>query len=158
MPGRTFAGKTTLVADLVRKGATYYSDEFAVLDRAGRVHPYARPLQIRDQHTHRQTQCPVERLGGVAGRDPLPVDLVIVSRYRKGSQWRPKTLSTGAGFLELLNNTVSARSAPEIAFKTLKQAVSSAVMVKGSRGDTPQLIEWIAQQFDSPRTRLDVRQ
>jgi len=47
IPGRTFTGKTTLVAALVKAGATYYSDEYAVLDVRGRVHPYARPLGIR---------------------------------------------------------------------------------------------------------------
>jgi hypothetical protein len=41
MPGTSFAGKTTLVRAWLEAGATYYSDEFAVLDRAGRVHPFA---------------------------------------------------------------------------------------------------------------------
>src|SRR3954469_9856881 len=31
LPGRSHAGKTTLVAELVKAGATYYSDEYAVL-------------------------------------------------------------------------------------------------------------------------------
>ena len=35
MPGASFAGKTTLVQAWLEAGATYYSDEFAVLDRAG---------------------------------------------------------------------------------------------------------------------------
>ena len=48
IPGRSFSGKTTLVAELVRAGATYYSDEFAVIDRLGMVYPYARPLQVRE--------------------------------------------------------------------------------------------------------------
>jgi hypothetical protein len=33
------------VAELVRAGATYYSDEFAVLDSRGRVHPFPRPSE-----------------------------------------------------------------------------------------------------------------
>ncbi len=33
IPGRSFAGKTTLVKALVEAGAVYYSDEFAVLDK-----------------------------------------------------------------------------------------------------------------------------
>ena len=41
LPGTSFAGKTTLVAELVRAGAIYYSDEYAVLDEQGRVHPYS---------------------------------------------------------------------------------------------------------------------
>ena len=47
LPGKSGAGKTTLVAELIRAGATYYSDEYAVLDERGRVHPYARPLAVR---------------------------------------------------------------------------------------------------------------
>src|SRR5207249_290373 len=47
IPNKTFTGKTTLVAEFVRAGATYYSDEFAVLDGQGRVHPFPRPLSLR---------------------------------------------------------------------------------------------------------------
>ncbi len=46
MPGASFAGKTTLVQAWLEAGAVYDSDEFAVLDRAGRVHPFPRPLAI----------------------------------------------------------------------------------------------------------------
>ena len=42
IPGRSFSGKTTLVAALVKAGATYYSDEYAVFDANGLVHPYPR--------------------------------------------------------------------------------------------------------------------
>src|SRR5438094_6797894 len=40
LPGRSRAGKSTLVAELVRAGATYLSDEYAVLDDAARAHPF----------------------------------------------------------------------------------------------------------------------
>ena len=40
IPGRSMTGKTTPVKVLVEAGATYYSDEFAVLDKQGQVHPY----------------------------------------------------------------------------------------------------------------------
>src|SRR5579864_2048966 len=36
LPGQSFTGKTSLVAALVRAGAGYYSDEFAVVDLQGR--------------------------------------------------------------------------------------------------------------------------
>ena len=45
LPGTSYCGKTTLVAALVRAGATYFSDEFAVLDERGAVHPYPKPLR-----------------------------------------------------------------------------------------------------------------
>src|SRR6267143_94986 len=46
VPGRSFSGKTSLVAELVRAGETYYSDEYAVFDSRGRVHPFPKPLEI----------------------------------------------------------------------------------------------------------------
>src|SRR5205085_10523469 len=101
LPGRSFAGKTTLVAALVRAGATYYSDEYAVFDRAGRVHPYARPLALREG-AGRQTKVSVEALDGVKGVRALPVGLVIVRVYRSGARLRVRWLSNGQGSMSLL--------------------------------------------------------
>ena len=80
IPGRSFSGKTTLVAELVRAGATYYSDEYAVLDARGRVHPYPRPLAIRQGLVGNQKKCSVEELGGRSGVKSLRVGLVIVTK------------------------------------------------------------------------------
>jgi hypothetical protein len=144
IPGRSFSGKTSLVAALVRAGATYYSDEFAVVDKRGMVHPYARPLQVRENGSYRQTRRVVEEIGGVAGKRPLPVGLVIVSRYKPGARWAPRQLSPGIGLLKILDNTVSARRSPAIALSTLKQLVSDAIIVKGIRGEVAQVVDWIA--------------
>jgi hypothetical protein len=62
IPGLSFAGKTTLVLALVRAGAVYYSDEFAVLDERGRVHPYAKPVSVREGGEV-QTDHEIERFG-----------------------------------------------------------------------------------------------
>src|SRR5215210_719040 len=75
LPGRSFSGKTTLVAELVRAGATYYSDDYAVLDGRGRVHPFPRPLSIRPEGGYVQERLPVEAIGGRAGEAPVPVGL-----------------------------------------------------------------------------------
>jgi hypothetical protein len=152
IPGRSFAGKSTLVAELVRAGATYYSDEFALLDRQGRVHPYAQPLQMREDGSDRQTERPVEEFGGIAGQKPLSVRLVLVSKYQPGAQWSPRQLTPGVGLLRLLDNTVSARRAPAAAICTLKQVVSYAVIVRGVRGEASQIAQWIGAHFPSPQT------
>src|SRR5215212_580180 len=85
IPGRSFTGKTTLTAELVRAGATYYSDEFAVLDSEGRVHPYAKPLSVREGVTRRQRRVCVEEFGGSGATKPLPVRLVVVSEFVEGA-------------------------------------------------------------------------
>src|SRR3954454_11400347 len=46
MPGPTFSGKTTLVTELIRAGALYYSDDLAAFDRDGLVHASPKPLSI----------------------------------------------------------------------------------------------------------------
>src|SRR5262245_33841798 len=48
IPGRSFSGKTSLVVEFLKAGATYYSDEYAVLDHRGLVHPYPRLLSVRE--------------------------------------------------------------------------------------------------------------
>src|ERR671929_229610 len=73
IPGRSFSGKSTLVAALVRAGATYYSDEFAVLDERGRVHPFPKKLSMRLEGSARPRFAPVEELGGRRGTTPLRV-------------------------------------------------------------------------------------
>ena len=140
IPGRTFTGKSTLVAELVRAGATYYSDDYAVLDSRGRVHPYPKPLSLREEPTARGKKYSIEEIGGRVGREPLPVGLVIVSSYREGARWRPRQLSAGEGALALLANTVSARTEPAAAMSTLRQVVSSAPVLKGVRGDAKGIV------------------
>lgn len=149
IPGRSFAGKSTLVAALIRAGASYYSDEFAVIDEQGRVHPYARPLQLREDG--RQTAYPVEKFGGKAATKPLPVKLVLVTRHKTGATWRPRQLSPGIGALKLLDNTVSARRSPAQALRTLKPVVEGAQILRSSRGEASQVVSWLTTHFGPPQ-------
>ena len=143
IPGASYSGKTTLVEHLIRAGATYYSDEYAVLDERGRVHPYARPLGIRMSETARSTRIRAEEFGAQVGSKPLPIDLVISTGFRAGARWRPRKLTRGKGVLELLANTVSARSQPELALSVLPKALESARIVKGVRGEASEIVELI---------------
>src|SRR5579864_8797978 len=81
LPGRSFSGKTTLVREMLRLGATYYSDEFAVVDDSGKVHPFARPLGIREDSTYVQTKYTAETLGAISGVKPLPLGAVVMCKY-----------------------------------------------------------------------------
>jgi hypothetical protein len=141
LPGRTYTGKTTLVAALVRAGATYYSDEYAVLDAGGRVHPYPRPLSHRAEENGPPSRLSVEALGGRVGRAPLPVGQVVLSEYRPGARWRPRPLSTGQAVLAVLANTVPARRRPAAAIAALQQALSGARAVRGTRGEAEEMVE-----------------
>lgn len=147
-PGKTFSGKTTLVAALVKAGATYYSDEYAVFDSRGRVHPYPSPLSIRDGKGERFGSYTAEELGGSVGSRPLPVGLVVVSEYKSGAHWRPRAMSPGQATLALLANTVSARFQPRVALATLKRAVRRAPVLVGVRGEVEEVVEAMLSEVE----------
>lgn len=147
IPGRSFTGKTTLVAELVRQGATYYSDEYAVLDERGCVHPYLRPLSIRDAASGKVERVAANTLGGQHGRKPLPVGLVVVSSYREGARWRPRKLTAGEGALLMFANTVPARRQPAATLTALRHAMPRAQILKGVRGEASEVVDSILQEL-----------
>jgi hypothetical protein len=149
LPGRSFSGKTSLVAALVRAGATYYSDEYAVLDAQGRVHPYPRLLSIREAVNGTSRRCPPEALGGRAGSRPLPVGLVAVTQYRPGARWRPRAMEPGRAALALLNHTVSAQRRPAAVLGTLRQVVSQATTMKGARGEAEAIVRPLLERLEA---------
>jgi hypothetical protein len=148
LPGRTFAGKSTLVAALVRAGATYYSDEYAVLDERGRVHPFPKPIALREG-TARARKVPVGQIGGTQGERPIPVGLVVATRYRAGARFRPRRLTPGQAVLELLDNTVPARRAPRRAIAALRAVALEAVTLRGARGEAADLAGDLLRRIES---------
>jgi len=134
IPGRSLSGKSRLVQALVRAGATYYSDEYAVLDRRGRLYPFAKPLTIRraDGATDRVT---ANELGGTPGTRSLSVGMVVSTSYVPGAVWNPSSVSPGAGMLALLENTPRAQEAPARVMIALAGAAGVAVTLKGPRGE-----------------------
>jgi len=152
IPGRSYSGKSTLVAELVRAGASYYSDEYAVFDSRGRVHPFPKLLELRNEGEYEQTKVSVAELGGHSGTKPLPVGLVLMTQFKSGARWRPRTLTAGKGVLELLFNTVSARRNPERAMATLQRVASQAAVLKGVRGNASELVPAMLARVESPAT------
>ena len=146
IPGLSHSGKTTLVRQLIKAGASYYSDEYAVLDERGRVHAYPRPLGIRMPDSTTSRKVPAEEIGATVGAKPLRVGLVVSTNYKEGSRWRPREITRGKGVLELMANTVSARSQPQLALAVLPKALESAQILKGVRGEAGELVESILER------------
>jgi hypothetical protein len=134
-PGRSLSGKTTLVREMLRLGATYYSDEFAVVDSSGLVHPFARPLGIREDSSYAQTKYSAEELGATSGVKPLPMGMAVICKYEAGARWQPAPLSQGQGALELLANSVAVRSQPDQTLRRLQKLVRHTVFIQGTRGE-----------------------
>jgi hypothetical protein len=137
IPGRSFAGKSTLVLALMRAGALYYSDEFTVIDERGLVHPYAAPLWLRGS-----TSPPFEDFERFEERqeaEPLPIGAVVVTTYRPGAEWKPTRLPPGRGVLAMLANTLSALARPQEATRFITRALDGAVVLEGERGEADDL-------------------
>ena len=96
--GRSHSGKTTLAGWLAaHHGCPYVSDEVAVVDRAGRIVPFPRPLGIRadsplapatreDGSTKRfmphERLIPAADLGAVVAKSPVSVDAIVFPCFR----------------------------------------------------------------------------
>ena len=151
LPGRTLSGKSTLVKEFLRAGAEYFSDEYAVLDANGSVHPFPRPLSLRRGRPEDgdRTRMTAAELGAKAAKYPLPVSLVVLARYKHGARWRPKVLSAGEGVLGLMANTITAQSQPEKALATLEKTIRKAVVIAGNRGEAQEVVESILNNMEN---------
>lgn len=148
IPGRSLAGKSTLVAALVRQGATYFSDEYAVIDSVGCAHPYLKPVSLRNpDRTTRKVN--VLELGGRAATDPIPVGAVTCTKYRSGASWHPRQISKARTLLYLMDNTVVAQLKPQLALQCLSLVALRAIGWKGLRGDADETAERLLQQLDT---------
>ncbi len=137
LPGRTLAGESTLVLALVRTGATYFSDEFAVLDAQGRVHAYRKPLSERVEGAPRPRLHPPETLGGSTDGRGRSLGWVVSTRFRPAGAWAPAPMSRADAVMALFDNTVLARERPDFALERLTRAVEGAHALRGDRGEAP---------------------
>jgi hypothetical protein len=149
LPGRSMAGKSTLVEALVRAGATYYSDEYAVLDDYGKVYPYARRLSLRPRAGTPSRRCTAEELGGRRGSGPLPVKLIAVTKYQEGVRWNPRRLPPGQTLLELVSHTLPTLTYPERALSALQQITPQAHSLKGWRGAAEETAHALLRELEN---------
>jgi hypothetical protein len=138
MPGLSLAGKTTLVLELVRAGAVYYSDEFALLDEHGLVHPYPTTPALREPL--QPNDADVELLDRGRGTEPLPIGAVVFTTYRPGAQWNPTRLPPGRGVMAMLAHAPAAVTRSEEAMRVISRAIDGAVILEGDRGEARELV------------------
>lgn len=129
--GRAAIGKSTLVAALVRRGAVYYSDRFAVLDRAGRVHPYR--CMIGPGDDERPPDLRLIREDGATA--PLPIGLIVNGAYAPETVWWPKIVRGPHAVLPLVDNSVLPREQAAQLSPISAQIASNAVGLHGPRAE-----------------------
>ena len=151
LPANSFQGKTTFVTELVKNGAEYYSDEYAVIDENGLVHPFPRELSVRyvEQESFREKRVPIEEIGGKVGLDPIPIGLLFVTEYEADAAWEPQVLTIGQGMMEVIPHTIPRNFNTEFSLKVLNTALSDAIILKCQRGDAAEFAIKLLSFFDN---------
>lgn len=132
VPGTSMAGKSTIVRALIDAGATYFSDEFALVDADGLVWPYPRPVTLRNA-SGRARHLPTP----AAAPDGPPVRLgVLAALTYSPDGWQVQRLSAAQAALAMLANSLSAQRDAPRTLNYLAAAVTDVpVLLSGTRDD-----------------------
>jgi len=142
IPGVSYSGKTTLVAEFARRGVVYFSDEYAVLDENGNVHPFPRKLSVRGPGGS-LTEMTAESLGATVATAPARVGLVLITEFKSDSDINLEALTFGNAMLELIPHTIPIRMNTDFALKTFRNALSRAIILKGERPEAAIFAEYV---------------
>ena len=149
LPAVSGGGKTTMVAALLAEGAQYLSDEFAVIDPMGRVHPYPRNLAIRVE------DGPVKRisateLGGDIVLHPLAPIAIVFLTFRPGASLELQPLSPGQSAVRLLQHCLGARGRPAGTLSALRTLTELAPSFEATRGEATENAKTLVEQLCIP--------
>ncbi len=147
LPADSYKGKSSLVAELVRQGAEYYSDDFAIFDKNGLLHPFPRNISMRTDD-YRPYDLSVKSLGGVVATKPMPVGLVLFTEYEQGEKWKPDILTPGQGVLEMIPYVLPLRRDPKFSMRVLNSIASRAIIAVTRRGAAKEFAELLLNFVD----------
>jgi hypothetical protein len=145
IPGGPRSGKSTLVRALVARGATYYSDEYAVLD-GGNVYPYRSRLPEWIGDTGALSYL-LDEIRGVEPIKPLPVGIVVFAPYHPGAVFKPKLISRGKSLLGLFGQAVAAQRRPEQVLRVLDSVTRRCNALEGLRGDANGVATYLLERL-----------
>jgi hypothetical protein len=140
-PGDSYVGKSTVVAELIRNGADYLSDDYAIFDQEGRLYAFPRPLTIRADGPGREPQeLHPEDFGAQTLDGPLTVSVVCMTSYESDFDWSPVFLTPGQAVLEMVPFTFSFVNRPEFSLEVLNKIAERAIIISSKRGVPPILL------------------
>lgn len=149
MPGDSFTGKSTLVAALVKNGADYYSDDFAILDSKGLVRAFPRTISMRtDDGKFVAYEVSVDQLGGDVGQKHIPVGMILLTEHSPKKRWNPKFLTPGQGILEIIPFILTFRTQPKFSLKVLNNIADHAIIAASPRYSADRFAKTLLDFFD----------
>jgi hypothetical protein len=142
LPGSTHAGKSSLVAELLRRGASHLSDEYALIDSEGRAHAYPRPLLLRNGQPRQSLVLP-EELNSSFAAQPARVGWIIATGYVPGGGWKIQEISQSEAVMLLLRNTPHEMEQAPKMVDFFGCVAAHAACYQGSRGEVAEAAERI---------------
>lgn len=141
-PGSSHSGKSSLVAEFLRRGAVCLSDEYALIDIAGRVHAYPRVLLLRNgglaQTPIRPEECnPHSRVAS----DATAVGWILSIRYDREKRWNVAPVPQSDALISLLQNTPHVLAERPDMVEPFKRAVAGASCFAGTRGEATEAVD-----------------
>jgi hypothetical protein len=135
------SGKSTLVRALVACGATYFSEEYAVL-QGSTVEPYPSrlpswPRGSLDAWADESARAP----------KPVPVGVVLFVPYQSGAVFKPKMLSSGKFMLGMFRHAVASQHHPERVLRTLEAVLRRCNALEGVRGDAASVASYLLDRL-----------
>lgn len=141
LAGPKGSGTTTLVKAFLRAGATYHSDEYALVDRVGKMHPFGSSIEGNGSDPGSDGQATTATPDARRkARRATPVGCILFTRFRDGARFRPKTLTPGEAMLALLSNTTPVRFRPRPTIARLRRLVGAAPALRGVRGEADEVV------------------
>jgi hypothetical protein len=88
-----------------------------------------------DDGKYTSYELEIADLGGTAGKNPMPVGMILFTEYAPGRvRWRPKSLTPGRAVIELVQYALPMRRQPAFSLKVMNSLVRHAVVFSGRRG------------------------
>jgi hypothetical protein len=163
-PAAMEAGKTTLVAGLVRAGFGYLTDEAVAVDETTLcIRPYPKPLSIEreswflfpelepsadlpnDAYKNEQWQVPPSAIRPDAVGEPCPIDVVVFPRYRAGAETTLEPLRRAEALIELAENTFAFDTNARQRLDALAEVVRPAECLRLQMGSLGEAVELVSQ-------------
>ena len=133
IPGGPKSGKSTLVRALVGCGATYYSDEYAVLE-GNMVQPF--PARLPNWSAPGTSLSYwLDEFTNARVPKPVPVGLVLFAPHQGGAVFKPRLLSRGHSILGMFKHAVAGQRQPERVLRALETISRRCNALEGARGD-----------------------
>ncbi len=148
-PADSFSGKSTIVSEFVKRGAIYYSDEYAIIDKDGLLYPFPRSISLRDYTVgFRRLEVSATSLGGISGTEPLPVAYVLLLKHQTNARFRPIRLSPGVGLMKIIPQAISLRFKSKFTVEVLNTIANNAIIAESLRGEAKTTVSKIIDFVD----------